>query len=73
MRRLRIDVLLTWLPGVRRAGDRGLGLVVDTRVARWFPLEVFHLFGYRKRRQSGNTLVVSRRAFDFDGPDRIRI
>lgn len=73
LRRLRIDVLLTWLPGVRRAGDRGLGLVVDTRVARWFPLEIFHLFGYRKRRQNGNTLVVSRRAFDFDGPDRIRI
>ncbi len=73
LRRLRLDVLLQWLPGVHRSDDRGLRLVVDTRVARWFPLEIFHLFGYRKRRQNGRTLIVSRRDFDFEGPDRIRI
>jgi len=30
-------------------------------VARWFALEVFHLLGYRKRRQMGDVLVVARR------------
>jgi len=73
LRRLRIGVFLTWLPGVHRSGHRGLGLTVDTRVARWFPLEIFHLFGYRKRRQNGNTLVVTRRAFDSDEPKTIRL
>jgi hypothetical protein len=30
-------------------------------VARWFALEVFHLLGYRKRREVGEVLVVTRR------------
>jgi hypothetical protein len=46
---------------------------VDTSVARWFPLEIFHLLGYRKQRQVGSTLVVTRRAFDTDEPDEIRL
>jgi hypothetical protein len=58
---------------VRRSGDRGLGLTVNTRIARWFPLEVFHLFGYRKRRQVGDTLVVTRRVFDSEKPKKIQL
>lgn len=73
LRRLRIGAFLRWLPGVHRSGDQQLELTVDTRVARWCPLEVFHLFGYRKRRQAGNTLIVTRRAFDSDEPENIRL
>lgn len=61
-----------WLPGVRRGEDR-VELIIDTRLARWFPLEIFHLLGYRKRRASGTTLVVTRRAYDFEEPERIRL
>jgi succinylglutamate desuccinylase len=65
LRRLRLGGLLRALPGVRRdPGRRGV-LLVDTRIARVFPLEVFHLFGYRKVRWTGNELVVSRRPFDL--------
>jgi succinylglutamate desuccinylase len=73
LRHLRIGAFLPWLPGVRRSGDRGLGLTVNTRIARWFPLEVFHLFGYRKRRQVGDTLVVTRRVFDSEKPKTIQL
>jgi hypothetical protein len=73
LRHLRIGALLPCLPGVHRSGHQGLGLTVDTRIARWFPLEIFHLFGYRKIRQSGNTLVVTRRVYDSEKPDKIQL
>ncbi len=71
LRRLRLAGLLCVLPGVRRDRSRRGVLLVDTRIARAFPLEVFHLFGYRKVRWTGSDLVVSRRVFDLAGPPRI--
>ncbi len=64
---------LHWLPGVRRGTDRKNELVVDTRIARWYPLEIFHLFGFRKLRKTGNTLTVTRRPFDIEEPEGIRL
>jgi len=48
------------MPGVTRDPSHGGTLLVNGRVARWFALEVFHLLGYRKRRQMGDVLVVAR-------------
>jgi succinylglutamate desuccinylase/aspartoacylase family protein len=73
VRRLRLAGLLRALPGVHPAQGRRGALVVNTRLARAFPLEVFHLFGYRKLRWSGDELVVSRRPFDLAPPPRIEI
>lgn len=64
LRQLRVCRLLPLLPGVRRHPVDRATLVVDTRVARWFPLQVFHLLGYRRRRWDGARLVVSRRGHD---------
>ena len=51
-----------WFP---RRGLFDVGtLLVNTRIAHWFPLEIFHLLGFRKQRADGRTLVVSRRVFD---------
>lgn len=61
MRRLRLDVLLPLLPGVQRDRRRGDVLHIDTRIAHLYPLEVFHLFGFRKVRQQGSRLQVARR------------
>jgi hypothetical protein len=44
--------------------------VVDTRVARLFPLEILHLLGFRKLRKDGPYLLVSRRRFDLNPPPR---
>ena len=70
LRDLRLDRLLRALPGVSRdRGDRDR-LRVDTRVARFYPLEVFHLLGFRKIREEGATLVVERRKHWSGTPPR---
>jgi predicted deacylase len=68
LRRLRLGRLLPLLPGVSRHRDREEALVVDTRIVRWFPLDLFHLFGFRKLRWQGPVLVVSRRRYDSRRP-----
>jgi succinylglutamate desuccinylase len=61
LRRLRADVLLPLLPGVRR--DRGDPdtLLATRRIARFFTVQIFHLLGFRKQRERGEVLVFSRR------------
>jgi hypothetical protein len=73
LRRLRLDSLLSWLPGVSRSGGGRHELTIDTKIARWWPLDILHLFGYRKQRRAGETLIVGRRAFDFNGPKKIKL
>jgi succinylglutamate desuccinylase len=70
LRRARLAIMLQLLPGVSRHRARADSLVVDTRIARWFPLEVFHLFGFRKLRWNGPILIVSRRPYDLAPPSR---
>ena len=73
LRRLRLDAFLHWLPGVYRSGDPRLELTVDTKIARWSPLDVLHLFGYRKQRMVADMLLVTRRAFDRNAPKKIKL
>lgn len=73
MRRLRTGSLLPLFPGVRRHPDREGVLLVDTRVARWFPLQIFRLVGYRKLRRRGKLLLVSRRRYDLRPPLRYSV
>lgn len=68
LRRLGIQKLIHLLPGVRRDTDDPATLIVNTSIARLFPLQVFHLLGFRRRRWIGHKLVVSRRKHDTDAP-----
>jgi succinylglutamate desuccinylase len=61
LRRMRLDAVVHWLPGVRRHPTMKHNLVVNQSRAKWYALEIFHLLGFRKRRVEGDTLVVSRR------------
>jgi len=61
LRRLRFGRLAPWLPGVHVHADDANTLVVDRRVARWFAVQIFHLLGYRKKRDGGDHLLFSRR------------
>ena len=61
VRRLRLDALVRWLPGVRRDPQEPNTIVIDRRVARWFVTEVFHLLGYRRERLQGTKVSFSRR------------
>jgi succinylglutamate desuccinylase len=70
LRNLHLGSLMWLLPGVRRHPSLPRTLIVDTRVARFYPLELFHLVGFRKRRKHGAILLVSRRPFDLRAPKR---
>lgn len=60
VRRLRLDRVLPYLPGVRRDPTHPDRLRANTRIARLYPLDVFHIFGYRRIREDGRELVVAR-------------
>ncbi len=64
LRRRQFGRLLPILPGVRPHQRLPQTLVIDTRVARFFPLQILHLLGYRKQRLIERKLVVSRRVND---------
>lgn len=68
LRRTGVQKIVHWLPGVVRDEHDPGTLIVNTSVARLFPLQVFHLLGFRRRRWAGNDLIVSRRRHDSDGP-----
>ena len=68
LRRLGVPNIVHWLPGVRRNEDDPATLIVNTRIARIFPLQLFHLLGFRRLRWVDNYLFVSRRRHDSDGP-----
>ena len=60
LRRLRLGRILHWLPGVRRDPMGPHRLRVNKQRARWFPLEILHLLGFRKTLEDGDWLVVIR-------------
>ncbi|MHC4548472.1 MAG: succinylglutamate desuccinylase/aspartoacylase family protein [Planctomycetota bacterium] len=61
LRWLRLGKLLPLLPGVTQHPEEPHALRVDAKVARWLVVEVFQLFGFRRRRTEGDDLVFSRR------------
>jgi len=73
LRRLRLDRLARLLPGVRRDPEQPHTLLVDPRIARWYPVQVFHLLGYRKQRRRGARLAFTRRAWDLRRPSAWRL
>jgi Succinylglutamate desuccinylase / Aspartoacylase family len=68
LRKLKIGDLIHFLPGVRKDPTEYGSFIVNTQVARFFPLQIFHLLGFRKRRWRGDKLIVSRRAHDTVSP-----
>lgn len=67
LRRRRIERYLHLLPGVRavpREPGEPERFTVDRRYARWLALELFHLLGFRRRRELGRYLMMIRRPYD---------
>ncbi len=61
LRRLRLGIVLPLFPGVERHPELSGALRVDPEVARYFTVEILHLFGFRRRRPEGQRLVFTRR------------
>jgi hypothetical protein len=62
LRRLHVDRVATWLPGVREVPGDPDAVSVDRRVARFFAKQLFHLLGFRKVEEAGPRLVMRRRS-----------
>ena len=60
LRSLDLDRFIDWLPGVARDRERPTRLVIDTKIARFYPLDVFHTLGYRRVRERDGELTVER-------------
>ncbi len=61
LRRLRVERLLPYLPGVRQDPQEPGSLLVDRRFTLWHALDLFHLLGFWKRGEHGPVLRVARR------------
>ncbi len=61
MRRLRLDLLLTVLPGISWASPGKERIMVNLRVARFLSKPLFHLLGYRSRVVDETHIMMSNR------------
>jgi succinylglutamate desuccinylase len=61
LRRKRAERILPRLPGVQRVPGHPDSLVINTRIARWFVIEICHLMGFRKHSLKDSRLIVMRR------------
>jgi len=61
LRGRRAGRFLLLLPGVRRGDPSRNTLIVNRRIARYWPTEIFHLFGYRRCEEALDHLIFTRR------------
>lgn len=61
LRRFHLDLYIHLLPGVQPHPTREGVLFVDSSVARWRTVEIFHLLGFRRWRPEGKHMVFLRR------------
>lgn len=73
LRNLKVGHYIHLLPGVRRDPLDENVLIINTRIARILPLQIFHLLGFRRLRWTDKYLVVSRRSYDLTGPTKLTL
>ena len=61
LRGIRFDAALTWLPGVSRSKDYPEALHVNKRIARFLSRQLFHLLGYRRKKENESETLYVRR------------
>lgn len=61
LRRLHLNRIVHWLPGVHRHPNVENTFIVNRRYARWRTMEIFHLLGFRRVGVDGDRLIVERR------------
>lgn len=60
-RKLKVDSILTLLPGIDWASENKVALTVNQKVARFMAKPIFHLLGYRARYIDQDHLIVKNR------------
>lgn len=68
MRKMRLEKILPYLPGIQKHPLTENTLIVNTKIARWYVLEIFHLLGYRRKTTENGKLIVTKRKWDIVEP-----
>ena len=68
LRKMRLEKILPYLPGIQKHPSTANTLVVNTRIARWYVVEFFHLLGYRREAKENGKLIVTKRKWDIVEP-----
>jgi predicted deacylase len=61
LRKTNFDRLLAFLPGVSRSNKHPDALIVNKKITFLFATKLFHLLGYRRKKEDGSRLIFSRR------------
>lgn len=61
LRGIRFDSMLTLLPGVSRSTDYPEAIRVNKKIARFFSRQLFHLLGYRRKKEGDSETLYVRR------------
>ncbi len=67
-RKWRIDKTLSLLPGITKERRKKDGYLIDKNIARYKTISLLHLLGYRKVKDNGETMNMSRRPYDTRFP-----
>ena len=73
IRKLKLDNILGFLPGVKRHPEVSNAFIINKRIAFILTLQIFHLFGYRRKTKENGKMVVSRLKYDFKPPTNTEI
>ena len=68
MRKLHAEKVFRLLPGIKKNPEENSSYIINTKIARFMVMNIFHLFGYRREKKEGNTIIVSRREYDSKSP-----
>lgn len=69
LRKIHLDNLLVWLPGVKWANEKKKTMIIKLSIARFFAKDFFHLMGYRSKAQDAKYLYAKNRETSMRSED----
>ena len=69
-RKWRLDKTINLLPGIHKTNNT---YIIDKNVAKYRVISLLHLLGYRKVKDNGHTLNMSRRPYDTRFPKAAKV
>ena len=67
-RKWHMDKAINLLPGIRKEHRKKDGYIIDKNMTRYKVISLLHLLGYRKVKDNGSTMNMSRRPYDTRFP-----
>ena len=72
-RKWKLDKTIKVMPGISKTRNGQNTYLIDKNVARYKVIALLHLLGYRKVKDNGHTLTMSRRPYDTRFPQTTKV